>query len=86
VQRIPNPGKSIRRDRVIASNCMENRKQLFADCADAPQRREGAGPDCSLVWQLSLDSPTVHILATLKMVLLLRGIRSKCDRVDKIER
>src|SRR5262245_52663127 len=60
VQRIANPGKCVRRDRVIACNCMENRKQLFADCADAPQRRgprQGAGVDCSQVRQLSLASP-----------------------------
>jgi hypothetical protein len=89
VQRIANSGKCVRRDRVIAGNGMENRKQLFADYADAPQRRslrQGAGADCSAVRQLSLASPPVHILGTLQMVLLLPGIRSKCDRVDEIER
>src|SRR5580765_7280085 len=89
VQRTANPGKCVRRDRVIACNCMENRKQLFADCADAPQRRgphQGAGVDCSPVRQLSLARPPLHILAALQMVLLLPGIRSKCDRVDEIER
>src|SRR5262245_8534964 len=68
---------------------MENRKQLFADCADAPQRRslrQEAGADCNPVRQLSLASPPAHILGTLQMVLLLRRIRSKCDRVDEIER
>jgi hypothetical protein len=39
VQRIANLRKYVRRDRVIACNCMENRKQLFADYADATQRR-----------------------------------------------
>ena len=89
VQLIANPGKCVRRDRIIACNCMENRKQLFADGADAPQRRgphQGAGVDCSPVRQLSLASPPLHILGTLQMVLLLPGIRSKCDRVDEIER
>ena len=46
---------------------MENRKQLFADCADAPQRRglhHGGGVDCSPVRQLSLASPPLHILGT----------------------
>jgi hypothetical protein len=28
----------------------------------------------------------MHILGTLQMVLLLPGIRSKCDGVDEIER
>jgi len=37
-QRIANPSKCVRRDRVITGNCMEDLKQLFADCADASQR------------------------------------------------
>src|SRR5215813_10960494 len=89
VQRIANPGKCVRRDWVIADNCMEDRKQLFADCADAPQRRslrQGAEADCSPVRQLSLAGPPAHIFGTLQMIRLLPGIRSKGDRVDEIER
>jgi hypothetical protein len=68
---------------------MEGRKQLFADCADAPQRcsfRLGVEADRSPVRQLCLVSPPVHILGTLQMVPLLPGIRSICDGVDEIER
>jgi len=88
VQCIANAGKCVRRDRVIGCHRMENRKQLFADCADAPQlcSLQGAGADRSPVRQLSLAGPSLHILGTLQMVVLLRGIRSKCDRVDEIER
>lgn len=89
VQSIANLGQCVRRDRVIACDCMENRKQLFADCADAPQRRgsqKGLGKDCSPIRQLSLASPQAHIRGTLQMVLPLPGIRSKCDGVDEIER
>jgi hypothetical protein len=66
---------------------MEDGKQLFADCAYAPQRRgpHQGGVDCSPVRQLSLASPPAHILGTLQMVLHLPGIRSIADRVDEIE-
>jgi hypothetical protein len=88
VQFIANLSKRFGRDRVIACNSMENLKQLFADCADATQRCSlcrPAGLDRSPVRQLSLASPSVHILGSLKMFLLLSRIRSKCDGIDEIE-
>ena len=89
VQRIANPAKGVRRDRVTAGHCMEHGKQLFADCADVPQCRgshPGAGVDGRAVRQLSLAGPPSHILGTLQMVFPLPGIRSTRHRIDEIER
>ncbi len=89
MQRVANLGQCVRRDGAIACDCMEDRKQLFANRADAPQRRSPhrrAGLDFSPIRQLSLASPQAHLPSTLEVILRFRRIRSKGDGVDEIER
>jgi hypothetical protein len=89
VVRIPKAGKCVRRDRVTARNGMEDGKQLLADCADVPKCRGsdvGARRTADPLRQLGLTGPPIHILGTLQMVYPFRRVRSKCHRVDEIER